>query len=143
MTLEDDSLEDGVHELTIGKISHVSITVTELGRSRAWYSHVLGWEERSTGRSPTTSYAYGQLPGGLSVVLRQHDHPLGDRFDERRPGLDHLSFIVTSDSDLRELEKRLHAVGALADPIQAIGSTTKILTFRDPDNIALEAFLAG
>lgn len=125
--------------MTFTGYSHVSITVTDLDQSRKWYSDVLGWTEMMEGRTDTTTYVIGSLAEGATVVLRVHDTPISDHFDERRPGLDHASFGVEAESDLHELEERLRAANATFTPTQDVGYA-QVLTFRDPDNIALEAF---
>ncbi|MEX5632971.1 VOC family protein [Parafrankia sp. FMc2] len=121
-------------------VSHVGLTVRDLERSCGWYTAVLEWKELVRGRGETTSFAHGVLPGGLSVVLRQHDESRAELFDERRPGLDHLSFSVSERDDLDGLEKRLAAAGAVFTPTQELPFGW-LLAFRDPDNIALEAML--
>jgi catechol 2,3-dioxygenase-like lactoylglutathione lyase family enzyme len=125
--------------MSITGISHVSLTVADFGRSKKWYQEVLEWSCLREGRSATTTFAYGVLPGGTTIVLRVHDEPAETTFDERRVGLDHLSLTATDPNDLSLIESRLRVLGTEFTPTQeaAIG---KILCFRDPDNIALEMF---
>jgi catechol 2,3-dioxygenase-like lactoylglutathione lyase family enzyme len=118
-------------------VSHVSMTVADLERSKAWYAAVLDWNCLSDGRSDTTTFAYGTLPGGTTIVLRVHDEPQETTFDERRVGLDHLSFTATDEADLATVEERVRAQGTTFTPMQD-ASFGKVLPFRDPDNIALE-----
>jgi glyoxylase I family protein len=120
-------------------VSHISLTVSDLPRSREWYRHVLGWESAMDGRSETTTFSYGALPDGTTVVLRTHDEPISGDFDERRTGLDHLSLTVTEPEDLTALESRLASAGTTFTPAQHL-PFGQVLAFRDPDNIALEAF---
>ncbi len=60
-------------------------------------------------------------------------------FDERRPGLDHLAFACSSRSELEAWERRLIELdvpnGGVVD-----ASYGSVLSFRGPDNIALEFF---
>ncbi|CUU60030.1 glyoxylase I family protein [Parafrankia irregularis] len=123
-------------------VSHLSLTVTDLDRSTAWYRDVLDWKELVRDRGETTTFAHGVLPGGLSIVLRQHDQPGATAFDETRPGLDHLSFSVSEPADLDRLVSRLAGIGAVFTPTQEL-PFGRLLAFRDPDNIALEALLPG
>jgi catechol-2,3-dioxygenase len=60
-------------------------------------------------------------------------------FNERRPGLDHLAFGCASRDELKAWEIRLNELGI---PNSGIVDTTyySALSFRDPDNIALEFF---
>ena len=125
--------------MSITGISHVSITVADLDRSKRWYEEVLEWNCRMEDRSDTTTFAYGTLPGGTTIVLRVHDEPAETTFDERRVGLDHLSLTATDPNDLSLVDGRLRAAGATFTPTQD-APFGKILAFRDPDNIALELF---
>lgn len=88
-------------------VSHVSITVSDLDASRSWYGQILGWNQVLESRTDSTTYAIGLLGDGTALVLRAHDAPLTGAFDERRPGLDHLSLAVTSEDDLSDLEAKL------------------------------------
>jgi catechol 2,3-dioxygenase-like lactoylglutathione lyase family enzyme len=123
--------------VNVNGISHIALTVNDLDRSSAWYSDVLGWEQMARGHD-VTEFAYGVLPGGIALVLRQHDVGSREAFDEKRAGLDHLCLQVESKTDLNELESRLTRQGSVfTAPIErAFGW---LLAFRDPDNIALEA----
>lgn len=123
-------------------ITHVAITVTDLERSTRWYSALLGSEpvldeEVEAGGFHHTVYA---LDGGQLLGLHTHPStPAGERFDEHRAGLDHIGFQC---ADLAELEKRRDRLDELGiahgDVVSAhFGSG---LSFRDPDNIALEFF---
>ena len=125
--------------MSITGISHVSITVADLDRSKQWYEEVLEWNCLMEDRSDTTTFAYGTLPSGTTMVLRVHDEPAETTFDERRVGLDHLSLTATDPNDLSLVEGRLRAAGATFTPTQD-APFGKILAFRDPDNIALELF---
>ena len=62
-----------------------------------------------------------------------------DQFDERRPGLDHVSFGCASRAELAEWAARLDALGVAHGEIVDAGYGSG-LSFRDPDNIALELF---
>jgi catechol-2,3-dioxygenase len=60
-------------------------------------------------------------------------------FNERRPGLDHLAFGCANRDELEAWEIRLNELGI---PNGGIVDTPyySALSFRDPDNIALEFF---
>jgi glyoxylase I family protein len=125
--------------MSIDGISHISITVADLERSKQWYSAVLGWNSLMDDRSETTTLSYGMLPDGTTIVLRVHDEPAEAVFDERRVGLDHLSLTATAVDDLTTIESRLRDADAVFTPTQDT-PFGKVLAFRDPDNIALELF---
>ena len=124
---------------TIPAITHVAVTVTDLEASEAWYTMVLGVEpvlDEDTGPFRHIVYAIGNTLLGLhgfpDLVSRQP-------FDERRPGLDHIAFGCESRSDLEKWAARLDELGVVHGEIvdAHYGSG---LSFRDPDNIALELF---
>jgi len=126
-------------------VHHVALTVTDLGASRAWYRRLLGTDPiidedvaRLTGHHEGFHHTIFMLTGG--VILALHAHTGSDpahRFDEFRPGLDHLGFTCTDRADLERLRTRLDELGiehgGIADDHLGHG-----LSFRDPDNIALE-----
>jgi glyoxylase I family protein len=65
--------------------------------------------------------------------------PAGDRFDENRVGLDHVSFAVPGRADLDAAAAALDSLGVAHSGVKNIG-VALLLEFRDPDNIALELF---
>jgi catechol-2,3-dioxygenase len=78
--------------------------------------------------------------GGTLVGIHQFpDLHSTEPFDERRPGLDHLAFACTNHAELEDWERRLNELsipnGGIVDAPYGSG-----LSFRDPDNIALEFF---
>ena len=121
-------------------MSHVAVTVTDLAVSVPWYERLLGAKpvlDEDAGGFHHTVYL---LPGG--TLLGLHQHPTAnpdDRFDEHRPGLDHLSFGVVNRAELKVWQARLEELGIphgeIVDAHYGSG-----LSFRDPDNIALELF---
>ena len=128
-----------VNSTTIPAITHVAVTVTDLAASEAWYTKVLGVEpvlDEDTGPFRHIVYAVG------NTLLGLHGFPdLTSRqpFDERRPGLDHIAFGCESRGELEKWSARLDELGiAHGEIVDAhYGSG---LSFRDPDNIALELF---
>jgi len=128
--------------------SHVRLTVTDIGRSRAFYDQVFGMPvalEVPEGADEATREQLGFLFGGViyrvgaALFGLRPAAPAGDRFDENRVGLDHLAFLVDSVSDLQDLARRLDELGVGHAGVKDIG-LAHILEFRDPDNIALELY---
>lgn len=126
--------------------SHVRLTVTDIARSRAFYDEVFGFDvafevpaDADAATREKLWFVFDgviyQVPGGL-LGLRP-SAPAGDRFDENRTGLDHLSFGVDSRSDLDAVAAKLDALGVAHEPVKDIGMGF-LLEFRDPDGIALE-----
>jgi glyoxylase I family protein len=124
---------------TIPAVTHVAVTVNDLAVSEAWYTNVLGVApvlDEDTG--PFRHIVY-QLGGTLLGLHGFPDLTSDELFDERRPGLDHIAFGCASRDDLVEWAARLDALGVTHGDIQDAGYGSG-LSFRDPDNIALELF---
>jgi glyoxylase I family protein len=120
-------------------IGHVALTVSDLGRSVPWYRALIGTDpvlDEDTGPFHHTVF----LVGGTLLGLHQFGEPLtDDTFTEYRAGLDHLAFGCASRSDLENWERRLDELGIAHGGIVDAGYGSG-LSFRDPDNIALEFF---
>lgn len=120
-------------------ITHVALTVSDLGRSVPWYEALFGSKpvlDEDTG--PFHHVVW--LVGSTLVGLHQFPDPAdAGQFDERRVGLDHLAFACSNRKELEAWEARLGelgiANGGVVDAPYGSG-----LSFRDPDNIALEFF---
>jgi glyoxylase I family protein len=121
--------------------SHIALTVTELERSKQWYSDVLGWQPLMEGVDEhDIRFAFGLLAGGaVGVGLRQHGDADDALFSAQRTGLDHISFAVASRSELEAWEGDFASKGITFSPI-IDAPYGAVLSFKDPDGIALEAF---
>jgi catechol 2,3-dioxygenase-like lactoylglutathione lyase family enzyme len=76
--------------------------------------------------------------GNLLLGLRPVAPP-GDRFDEDRVGLDHLSFSVDTRSELDQAVELFDQRGIQHGEIKPLESFgIYVLPFRDPDNIQVE-----
>lgn len=126
--------------LTFAAVSHIDLSVSDVEKSATWYCEVLGLRRvRRSDLDNRIMIVLTHEPTGLIIGLLQHKEPAADRFDERRPGLDHLGFGVAEREDLAEWQARFEVLGVDHSPIEdsASGSGTA-LVFRDPDNIQLE-----
>lgn len=126
-------------QLTMPAVSHIAITVSNLDASAEWYTMVLGIEpliDEDTG--PFRHVVY-QLGGTFLGLHGFSDLRTTEAFDERRPGLDHVAFGCANRAELEHWQRRLDALGVKHGGIidASYGSG---LSFRDPDNIALELF---
>lgn len=126
--------------------AHVRLTVTDIERSRAFYESLFGWPiaaELSADADEATKERMAFLFGGVIYQLGSSLLGLrpaaGDRFDEDRVGLDHLSFSVESRDDLEAAVVALDRRGIAHGDVKE-SATGYLLEFRDPDNIALELF---
>ena len=121
-------------------LGHVAVTVNDLNVSRPWYQKLFGSDPVMDEDTGTFHHVVWML--GNSTIVGIHQFPKldsTDAFDEHRPGLDHISFHCASRAELEEWEKRLNDLGikngGVVDAPYGSG-----LSFRDPDNIALELF---
>ena len=124
---------------TMPAINHVAVTVTDLDGSVEWYNRVLGVKpvlDEDTGPFRHVVYELG------GTLLGLHGFPAltsEEPFDERRPGLDHVSFGCAGRDELVAWAARLDELGVARGEIVDAGYGSG-LAFRDPDNIALELF---
>ena len=129
----------------VADIHHVSVTVTDIGRSVPWYSEVLGLSQLMEEKHPDGA-GYGVVLGkpDWSMCVGVHTHPTNarERFSEARTGLDHVSFGVSSRAELDAWEARLTELGVEHSPI-CDRQGYSVLVFRDPDNIQLEFISMG
>jgi catechol-2,3-dioxygenase len=120
-------------------ITHVAITVRDLGVSVPWYQKLIGSDpvlNEDTGPFHHTVF----LMGGTLLGLHQFPDPVaGSKFDERQVGLDHIAFGCANRSELEKWEGRLNDLGIEHGGIVDAGYGSG-LSFRDPDGIALEFF---
>jgi glyoxylase I family protein len=121
--------------ITLGPVHHVALRVTNRARSAHFYQTLCGLQTVVT--LPDVTLLSN---GTLLLGLRDRQAGDADRFDEFRVGLDHLSFTVSSRTDLDRALEVLdqHDVphGEIEDLGQDFG--LYVLAFRDPDHIQLE-----
>lgn len=130
-------------------IHHVRITVTDIARSKDFYSTVFGRDPaidatdkiHEDGATEDPQRFYGgcifDLDGQLFGLRPVAD--AGDRFDSTRVGLDHVSFGVPARADLEAAAERLTAAGVENGGVSSLeGNGMSILSFQDPDDINLE-----
>jgi glyoxylase I family protein len=124
----------------------IILTVSDADRSAAWYASVLGWAENGRYIQPDGHVHQVSLAdprSGLQMCLVSHQTGTGV-FDEFRPGLDHLEFLVAQRGDLSTWVTRLDELGVPHSGVKEPPYTANaMLTFRDPDNIQLEFFWRG
>ena len=120
-------------------ITHVAVTVNDLSVSVPWYQRLFGSApvlDEDTGPFRHIVYSIG------GTLLGLHGFPdlkTTDAFDERRPGLDHIAFGCATRGELVEWAERLDELGIQHGGVVDAGYGSG-LSFRDPDNIALEFF---
>jgi glyoxylase I family protein len=120
-----------------GPVHHLRLTVTDVDRSREFYTEVMGFSVVME-LDPGVFLSNGSV--GLGIGPAPVQPVTGDRFDENRVGLDHLSFGVSGRQELESALQVLDAHGVSHGEIRDLGESFRlyILAFRDPDNIQLE-----
>jgi catechol-2,3-dioxygenase len=121
-------------------IAHAALTVSDLDRSVPWYSRLFDAEPVVNEDTGPFRHVVWVVGGGVLVGLHQFPDPADSLpFNERRLGLDHLAFACADRGELELWQARLDELGidhgGVVDAPYGSG-----LSFRDPDNIALEFF---
>ena len=120
---------------------HVSLSVSDLGKSTEWYRQTLGLDIDAEFDGNGFRRARLRAPGsGTTLTLTAHDRASGDPFSEHRPGLDHVAFQVGGVEDVQELKSRFEELGVDHSDVKKASSGAAMITLRDPDNIQLEVF---
>ncbi len=133
-------------QIPAGPIHHLRLTVTDLERSRQFYTGLLGFDvavESPPDDDPAAAEAFKILFGGIVMIrgsLLMGLRPMaGDRFDADRVGLDHLSFSVDSRAELERAAELLDEAGVPHGQITSLPSFgIDVLSFADPDGVQLE-----
>jgi len=135
-------------QIPTGEIHHLRLTVTDLERSRQFYTGLLGFDvaaESPPPSDPAAGETFKILFGGIVMIrgnlllgLRPMA-PSGDHFDPDRVGLDHLSFSVASRGDLEQAMRLFEENGVTHGEITTLASFgIDVLPFEDPDGVQLE-----
>ena len=123
-------------QIKLGPVHHVALRVTQLDRSIAFYQDLFGFQV-VVALPDVTILSNGALILGLRD---QGPAASGDRFDEFRVGLDHISFAVASRADLDRAIQLLDQRDVPHGEIEDLGKDFGIyvLALRDPDNVQFE-----
>jgi glyoxylase I family protein len=121
-------------------VSHLDLSVSDVEASADWYCKALGLHRLTRADLDNrTMIVLRHDRSGLIIGLNQHSSTVAERFDEHRPGLDHVGFAVTERADLDAWQAHFARVGVTHSPVtDAPSGSGTALVFRDPDNIQLE-----
>jgi glyoxylase I family protein len=137
--------------LSLGPVHHLRLSVTDVERSRAFYTELLGFQIAMDAPPPADDphhdLATDLLQDGIVMVngdlllgLRPVDAArASDRFDPFRCGLDHLSFGVAGRAELEAAVQAFEERGVEHSDITELPPFgIAVLPFKDPDGVALE-----
>ncbi len=120
-------------------IGHVALTVTDLDVSRPWYEALIGAQPVLDKDEGPFHHVVWSVGGTLLGIHQFPDPSAEGEFNERRIGLDHVAFGCANRAELEQWEGKLDDLGVphgeIVDAYYGSG-----LSFRDPDNNALEFF---
>jgi glyoxylase I family protein len=126
---------------TIAGAHHIAFTVTDADRSAAWYQDLLGLQQLfQVDEDDVKLRVLAHPDSGWIIGIREYPNHTDGPFDERRTGMDHVAFTVTTREELEAWEQELERRGVTYSPIRESPIGTMI-TLRDPDNIQLELWL--
>lgn len=121
-------------------IAHVTLTVSDLARTVPWYERLFEaefvWDDTPGPFRRVVWLVEGKTLVGFHQFLEPADKL---SFSERRLGLDHLAFACRDRGEVEHWKVRLDELGIANGGVVDAGYGSA-LSFRDPDNIALEFF---
>jgi catechol-2,3-dioxygenase len=123
------------------RTGHLGLNVADLDRSQQFYQEIFGFEVMGESQEDGRRFVF--LGDRRKLILTLWQQAVG-RFEKQRPGLHHLSFEVPTIEDVKEAERKLHALnvpllyGGIVP--HAEGAQSGGIFFEDPDGIRLEIY---
>ncbi len=128
--------------LEIRSVHHIAIIASDYGRSRRFYTEVLGLQViAETHRAERDSWKLDlAVPGGAQIELFSFPAPPARPSRPEACGLRHLAFAV---ADIEAAVAALRAAGVEHEPIRLDELTgRRFVFFSDPDALPLELYEA-
>jgi lactoylglutathione lyase len=120
---------------------HIGLSVTDLGRSVAFYQDVLALEVIQLSAEAGRGFAFLGAGGRLFLTLWQQSR---QAFEPRHAGLHHLAFQLPTLEAVQATEARVRAHGITPRYDGVVphreGGDSAALFFTDPDGIRLEVY---
>jgi catechol 2,3-dioxygenase-like lactoylglutathione lyase family enzyme len=126
----------------VNGLDHLVINVTDVVRSVAWYSRILGMEVKvfdpGKGKTPRTSLVFGNQK--INVRPRNADKVEWFTADHETAGSDDLCFLTASTPDEVVAHLRANGVAIEEGPVAKQGArgTLRSVYCRDPDGSLIE-----
>lgn len=119
-------------------LAHATLTVFDIKRAKNFYEQLFG-----TDIPLDNKYSFGLLKVGIPCWFVQWpENKKSDKFDEKRVGLDHLAFEISSLDELKNVIKRLDEMKVKNAGLEYFADKYPYVCFRDPDNIQIEFFIS-
>jgi glyoxylase I family protein len=119
-------------------IDHLVLVVSDIGRTREFYSKIFGEPTYQNERSLV--YTLGRTR--LFLVLPHGELPAGDVFSPNRIGLEHFAIGIGSGEELRKVGRVLDAGGIVHSGVHIDShSKREKIWLNDPDKIRIEFFI--
>jgi catechol 2,3-dioxygenase-like lactoylglutathione lyase family enzyme len=133
--------EEDIDMTTFPALTHVALTVRDLSVSVPWYRTLFDAEPvLDEDTDPDMHHTVYLLGNNTLIGLHQHqDAAPAEQFSEYRVGLDHLAFGCADRGELEKWAQRLDELGVAHGGVKDAHYGSGV-SFRDPDNIALEFF---
>jgi len=123
--------------MSITGFRHIGLTVSDIERSTAWYSRILGLRELfREAEGQRTGVIMGAPGTDVIVGLVHFADGAHDAFSPFRTGLDHLCFAVAERADVEAWAARLDELGVHNVGVEEM-KTGPVVHFKGPDGIAL------
>lgn len=123
---------DGLH--------HLTLTVTDLGRSATWYQAVLNIEKAADRVGDGWTRVLLRSPSGFMIGLTEHrSTTAGASFDPTVVGLDHLSISCSGRDGVEAWAAHLDQLGVEHSGV-IDAPAGSLLVVKDPDGIPVEFF---
>jgi len=128
--------------MATGAINHVALTVSDLQRSREFYTPILQFlGYKNTGDMPGVSLWESTSTGSAINFWQAKPELIGHKHQDYAPGLHHLAFNASSKQEVDDFYKLLLDVGANIVDAPAeyeYAPGYYAVFFTDPDGIRIE-----
>jgi catechol 2,3-dioxygenase-like lactoylglutathione lyase family enzyme len=118
-------------------IHHIKLPVSDLGRSRAWYQRVLGFEM-------TIEFVEDGVVNGLALRRDGCQPQIALRHDPDRAqawsGFDAVALLVPSRDDVQRWSSRLDELGEPHDLVVGHTGGAVLVGLHDPDGIEIRLY---
>ena len=121
-------------------LHHLTLTVTSIEASSAWYQQLLGEANAFERTGPDYRRVRLTWPNGLIIGLTEHaGTDPAERFNHKRIGMDHVGLGCANRAEVQAWAQRIDECGFQRGPVEEVYYGWAV-TARDPDNIPIEFF---